>query len=115
MAYTVEIAPAAERQIRKLEAIPQRRILDKIETLKNNPRPAGVKKLSGTDLYRVRVGEFRIIYEIEDQITTVLVLKIGDRNQTFVSPPRFAPRSLYNPGRPKASITSEANACATRI
>ena len=82
--YTVEIAPAAERQIRKLEATARRRILNRIETLQRNPRPVGVEKLSDSEgLYRVRVGNFRIIYEIEDRITKVLVLKVGDRKEIY--------------------------------
>ena len=82
--YTVNVAPAAERQIRKLEASEHRQILNRLEALKKNPRPVGVKKLSGKpDLYRVRVGDFRIIYEIEDQVTTVLVLKVGDRKEIY--------------------------------
>jgi mRNA interferase RelE/StbE len=84
LAYRIEIAPAAERQIRKLEATVRRRVFSKIETLQLNPRPAGVEKLSGaTDLYRVRAGDFRIIYTIEDQVTTVLILKVGDRKEIY--------------------------------
>jgi mRNA interferase RelE/StbE len=82
--YTVQIAPAAERQIRKLEATVRRRILNRMETLQTNPRPAGVEKLSDSEgLYRVRVGDFRIIYEIEDRITRLLVLKVGDRKEVY--------------------------------
>jgi mRNA interferase RelE/StbE len=81
--YLVQIAPAGERQIRKLEAAVRRRIFTKLEILQVNPRPPGVEKLSGpTDLYRVRAGDFRIIYIIEDQITTVLVVKVGDRKKS---------------------------------
>jgi mRNA interferase RelE/StbE len=82
--YRIEIAPAAERQLRKLEVTVRRRIFTKIETLRINPRPSGVEKLSGaTDLYRVRAGDFRIIYTIEDQVTTVLILKVGDRKEIY--------------------------------
>lgn len=83
MPYSIEIAPAAERQIRKLEPGVRNRIFKKIETLENNPRPDGVEKLTGTDFYRIRVGDYRIIYEIEDEITRVLVLKVGDRKEIY--------------------------------
>ena len=83
MPYRIEIAPAAERQIRKLEVSARRRIIDKIGTLGSNPRPAGVEKLTDTGLYRVRVGDCRITYDIEDKVTTVLVLKVGDRKQVY--------------------------------
>jgi mRNA interferase RelE/StbE len=82
--YHVEISPAALRQLRKLEAPVRRRILTKIESLGINPRPPGVAKLYDTeDLYRVRVGEFRIIYAIEDQVAIVLVVKIGNRKEIY--------------------------------
>ncbi|HEY6291044.1 MAG TPA: type II toxin-antitoxin system RelE/ParE family toxin [Terriglobia bacterium] len=83
MPYRIEIAPAAERQIRKLEARVRRRIVDKLESLSTNPRPAGVKKLAGSDFYRVRVGDYRIIYDIQNEVTTVLVLKVGDRKDIY--------------------------------
>jgi len=81
--YNIEITPAAERQIRKLETTTRRRILKKIETLGTTPRPVGVEKLTDTTFYRVRVGDYRIIYEVEDQITRVLVLKVGDRKEIY--------------------------------
>lgn len=72
------------RQLRQLEAPIRRRILTKIESLGINPQPSGVAKLYDTeDLYRVRVGEFRIIYAIEDRITTVLVVKVGNRKEVY--------------------------------
>lgn len=83
MPYHIEIAPAVERQIRKLEASVRRKILKKIETLGSNPRPAGVEKLTDTGMYRVRVGDHRIIYDIEDKVTRVLVLKVGDRKEIY--------------------------------
>ena len=83
MPYRIEIAPAAERQIRKLEVTVRRRIIDKIGALGRNPRPAGVEKLTDIGAYRVRVGDCRIIYDIEDKVTTVLVLKVGDRKQVY--------------------------------
>jgi mRNA interferase RelE/StbE len=58
--YRIEIAPAAELQIRKMEAAVRRRIIDKIGTLGSNPRPPGVEKLTDTGVYRVRVGGYRI-------------------------------------------------------
>ena len=55
-----------------------------IDALASNPRPAGVVKLSGaTDLYRIRSGDFRIIYEIQDVGLVVLVLKVGNRRDVY--------------------------------
>jgi mRNA interferase RelE/StbE len=81
--YRIEIAPAAERQIRKLEVEVRRQIFEKLQTLGSNPRPVGVEKLTDTGLYRVRVGDYRIIYDIEDKVTRVLVLKVGNRKQVY--------------------------------
>jgi mRNA interferase RelE/StbE len=81
--YRIEIAPASERQIRKLEATVRRQVLKKIEALGSNPRPVGVEKLAVTGLYRVRVGDYRIIYDVEDKVSRVLVLKVGDRKQVY--------------------------------
>lgn len=83
MSYRIEIAPASERQIRKLEASVRVRILKKIATLRSNPRPVGVEKLTDTGLYRVRVGDYRLIYDIEDHILRVLILKVGDRKEVY--------------------------------
>jgi mRNA interferase RelE/StbE len=67
-----------------LEKPRQRRISAKIDSLKTNPRPSGVEKLSGEeDLYRVRVGDYRILYQIHDRILLVLILRIGHRQDVY--------------------------------
>jgi mRNA interferase RelE/StbE len=82
--YRVSFAPAALRQFRKLPAAVQRRLSPHIDALADNPRPTGVVKLSGvSDIYRVRVGDYRIVYEIQDVVLVVLVLKIGNRREMY--------------------------------
>jgi mRNA interferase RelE/StbE len=84
LAYSVEIAPAAKRQIGKLDRPIQGRIVRRLEALGKDPRPPGVEKLEGDEsLYRVRVGEYRIVYEIRDKILVVLVLKVGHRKGVY--------------------------------
>lgn len=84
MSYEVEIAPAARKQIRKLSQKTQKRIVRRLEELEFNPRPAGTEKLAGSrDLYRSRVGDYRIIYRIEDAVLLVLVLKVGNRKEVY--------------------------------
>ena len=84
MTYTVEIRPAAERQIKKLTTVVQERIIARLEELELDPRPLGVKKLSGVDnLYRLRVGEYRIVYEIQDAVLFVLVVAVGHRREIY--------------------------------
>ena len=83
MPYAIEISSAAERQILKLEPSARRRIFKKIEALAVNPRPVGVEKLTAVDAYRVRVGDYRIIYDIDDESATVVIHKVGDRKEVY--------------------------------
>ncbi|MGC1449833.1 MAG: type II toxin-antitoxin system RelE/ParE family toxin [Candidatus Sulfotelmatobacter sp.] len=81
MSYSIRISPSADREIRKLDRPIQKRILRKLEDLEHEPRPNGVEKLSGGNevRYRVRVGDYCIVYRIDDDVLTVLVLKVGNR------------------------------------
>ena len=84
MAYSILLAPPAERQLKALAELVQKRIVKRLRALTGNPRPQGVKKLSGEeDLYRIREGDCRIIYTIRDKELIVLVLKIGDRKEIY--------------------------------
>jgi mRNA interferase RelE/StbE len=82
--YTIEFSSLAERQFKKLPVSFQKRLTPKINALAENPRPSGIKKLEGEDdLYRIRVGDYRIIYQIQDDKLIVLVVKIGDRKEIY--------------------------------
>jgi mRNA interferase RelE/StbE len=84
MAYSVLLAPPAERQLKALAEATQKRIITRLKTLRHNPRPQGVKKLAGEgNLYRIRDGSYRIIYTIQDKELIVLVVKIGDRKEVY--------------------------------
>ncbi len=84
MSYEVEIAPAAKRQIKKLPPDVQQNVVTKLEELAFEPRPDGVKKLEGSDnLYRVRAGKYRIIYEIQDSLLLVTVVKVKHRKDVY--------------------------------
>ena len=62
----------------------QRSLRPHIEALANQPRPTGAKKLKGRDdLWRIRVGDYRIIYEIRDRILVVLVVRVGHRREVY--------------------------------
>jgi mRNA interferase RelE/StbE len=82
MAYTIEIAPAAERQLKALSKSLQDRIVQQLLALQATPRPPGVKKLD-SDIYRVRVGDYRIIYQIQDQALLILVLRVRHRKDVY--------------------------------
>jgi mRNA interferase RelE/StbE len=82
--YRIELKPAAVRGLRKLPQDIQQRVARKIEALARNPRPAGVEKLKGLpDLYRLRVGDYRFLYQIQDKILLVLVVQIGHRREIY--------------------------------
>jgi len=84
VAYRVEIAPAARRQIKRLKKAVQERIISSVDALGEEPRPAGIKKLSGAkELYRVREGDYRIIYQVQDEVLLVLVVKVGHRRDVY--------------------------------
>ncbi len=84
MAYSVEFTPRARKQFLSFEARPKKRVARAVDALSENPRPAGHKKLSGADtLYRIRVGDFRIVYEIHDSRLVVLVITIGHRGDVY--------------------------------
>lgn len=84
MSYRIEFTPSAARAFRKLPALIQGRIAPKIDALAENPRPHGVEKMGGHEnRYRVRVGEYRIIYVISDGSHLVTVAVIGHRREVY--------------------------------
>jgi mRNA interferase RelE/StbE len=82
--YKLRIKKSAAKE---LEAIPRKadrqRIISRIKSLANDPRPSGCKKLSGLERYRLRQGSYRIIYAIEDDELVIYVIKIGDRKNVY--------------------------------
>ena len=81
--YSLLIKPSATKE---LEAVPlkdRRRVVARVRELTAQPRPMGAEKLSGRDLYRVRQGDYRIVYQIADHDRTVTVFKIGHRRDVY--------------------------------
>ena len=84
MAYRLELKPSAAKSLSKLPRVAQRAIAEALEGLSENPRPHGVTKLTGEDnLYRVRAGDYRVVYTIQDNILLVLVLRIAHRRDAY--------------------------------
>jgi mRNA interferase RelE/StbE len=81
--YKVLIKPSAAKELETLPRKDRRRITTKIQSLADNPRPPGCQKLSGQEKYRVRQGNYRIVYEIQDKELIVLVVKVGDRKDIY--------------------------------
>ena len=86
MSYTIEIAEKLEKRLNKLPKKDKERILEKIDSLSQNPRPEDYKKLQGNQkpqLYRVRSGDYRIIYTIQDSALVILVVDLGHRKEIY--------------------------------
>jgi mRNA interferase RelE/StbE len=82
--YKVEISRTGEKQLKKLSRDDQKRVVAAILDLAENPLPKGSRKLTGyEDVYRVRVGRFRILYSWAARILIVIVLKIGHRKDVY--------------------------------
>ena len=84
MTYQIDFAPAAVRQLRKLDPSARRRVQAAIELLSTDPRPGGARKLVGGEgEWRVRTGDYRIVYEIYDDKLVVLVVALGHRRGIY--------------------------------
>ena len=82
--YAVILTAQAEKDLKKLPRIVLERIANSLRALQENPRPMGVKKLQGEkDAYRVRAGDYRIVYRIVDQEVLVVVIKIAHRREVY--------------------------------
>ncbi len=82
--YTVVLKPAAERALKKIVQPTLRRIAKAIDNLGTDPRPSGVTALQGKPgLLRIRVGDYRIIYIVRDDVLTVLVVTVGHRREVY--------------------------------
>ena len=81
--YSVRIKRSAAKEIERLPLKERRRIIAKIRALATDPRPEGCEKLSGEEKYRIRQGNYRILYEIVDQELVVTVVKVGNRRDVY--------------------------------
>lgn len=82
--YRVELNEQARRELAALPKDAQARIRAKVQALADDPRPPGSKKMEGEDnLYRIRVGVYRVLYRVHDDVLLVLVVKIGHRGDVY--------------------------------
>lgn len=85
--YAVELTPAAARSLRKLDGTARKRILGALKLLRETPRPPAMKALTGRPGYlRVRTGDYRIVYTIDDGRLLVLVVAVGHRREIYRQP-----------------------------
>lgn len=81
--YRVEIKRSAGKELERLPSGKKRRVISRIRGLVSDPRPSGAKKLSGEEKYRIRQGDYRILYQIHDEIITVAVVRIAHRREVY--------------------------------
>jgi mRNA interferase RelE/StbE len=83
MNYTIQIERSAQKQLAKINSPNFEAISEKILSLEKDPRPPGCKKLTGRESWRIRVGDYRVIYKISDDILLILVIDIDHRKQVY--------------------------------
>ncbi|MGI8392792.1 type II toxin-antitoxin system RelE family toxin [Leucobacter sp. W1038] len=83
MSYRIEVRPAALRALRKIHPDDRKRIQGAIALLAQEPRPPGATSLRGRDGIRVRVGDYRIIYTVQDEVLLVVVVGLGHRKEIY--------------------------------
>ena len=81
--YKVFFKKSVEKDFKSIPKKELLRILIKIESLQDNPRPVGSQKLTGQERYRIRQGRYRIVYSIQDYELTVWVVKVGHRKEIY--------------------------------
>ena len=81
--FEILIKPSAVKEIEALPKGDRRRIVKRIAALADNPRPPGCEKLSGQEKYRVRQGNYRILYEVRERELIVMIVKVGDRKDVY--------------------------------
>lgn len=81
--YQLVIDRYAQKQLSKIPSPHFNRIVKAINELASNPRPVGCKKLAGRPGFRIRIGDYRVIYKIEDKVLTVFVVDIGHRRNIY--------------------------------
>ena len=82
--YEIEVSRTAEKQLRKLPRSDQERVIRKMLALADHPFPPGARKLTGyEDVYRVRVGRYRVLYSVSGRSLVIIILKIGHRRDIY--------------------------------
>ena len=84
--FRIELSATAEKQIRKLPRDGQIRVLQAIRSLATQPTPPGSRKVRGyDDIFRIRVGMYRVLYRVEGRRLLIIILKIGNRRDVYRS------------------------------
>ena len=84
MEYEILVKPSAEKQLDKLPKSVRARVIASLDDLRGSPRPAGAVKLTDEDdLWRIRIGDYRVVYAIRDDILTILIVRVAHRKDVY--------------------------------
>jgi mRNA interferase RelE/StbE len=83
MAYTVRLKPRAERDLDRLPIAIARRIWQRLLALEDEPRPPGISKLEGSDAYRIRLSDYRVVFLIDDRLRVVEIVRVAHRRDVY--------------------------------
>ncbi|MGH7381123.1 MAG: type II toxin-antitoxin system RelE family toxin [Candidatus Methylomirabilales bacterium] len=83
MSYTVRLKPRTERELDRLPIAVARRIWERLLALERDPRPRGAAKLEGVEGYRIRIGDYRVVYLVDDDQRVVDVARIAHRREVY--------------------------------
>lgn len=81
--YSLQFKKSVSKDLRSIPKQDIKRILNKIEALADDPRPIGAEKLSTRELYRIRQGRYRVLYEIQETVLIVIIIRIGKRSEVY--------------------------------
>lgn len=81
--YSIQITRSAQKELARLPAADRERVLAAVHSLAATPRPRGCKKLEDSDLWRIRIGQYRVVYEIRDKQLIVVIIKLGNRRDIY--------------------------------
>jgi len=83
MSYQVILPKSVQKELNRLPDDTAGRILDALSELKEQPRPPGCKKLRGESAWRIRIGDYRVIYEIHDKVLQIIIVTVGHRRDVY--------------------------------
>jgi len=81
--YRIEVKKSAEKELRKIPKKELIKLISQIGSLADSPHPPGSKKLTNQEKYRIRIGNYRVLYNVEDEILTIFVIKVGHRKEIY--------------------------------
>jgi mRNA interferase RelE/StbE len=84
--FELRFKPSVAKDLRGIPKADVRRLLKRIEALRDEPRPPGCEKLTGRELYRIRQGAYRVVYSVDDAEVVIEVIKVGHRREVYRAP-----------------------------